>query len=151
MATNPEPPHIVSFELNCRKCAMPFLEDDAASLVGEIAADGAQRGQTTNEALNAWIDRFHDGGHKMPKRAKVDAVSPWSKSGKSSDLAQLDKEHRKLAERALRAGWTHRKTGAGIMLYSPDGETTVGVHGTPSDQRSIRMMRAALRRGGLEL
>ena len=62
----------------------------------------------------------------------------------------LSKDIRKLVKAAERHGWRVVDRGQRWLCYSPDGETIVTVHKTPSDRRAILNARAELRKGGFD-
>ncbi len=58
-------------------------------------------------------------------------------------------ELRRLIVAATTAGWRAVPTRKGFMLRSPDRQTQVLVHHSPSDWRAARNLRAQLRRAGV--
>lgn len=63
----------------------------------------------------------------------------------------LRKDVREIVERAEGQGWRseERKSGR-VLLYSPDGQTIVTLHGTPSDRNWQRAAIRQLRKGGFD-
>lgn len=65
--------------------------------------------------------------------------------------SQIPKDQRQLARLAESLGWVIRRTGGGHFQWlSPDGTTIIVTHGTASDWRALRNMKAQLRRAGVE-
>lgn len=57
----------------------------------------------------------------------------------------------KLVDSLVEQGCRLRTTKAGYFLYLPDGKTTIGLHKSRhSDMRTMRNLRAEVRRAGLE-
>lgn len=65
-------------------------------------------------------------------------------------MAQITKDLKKLMRRIEEAGWRVEDRGKSWACYSPDGETIVFVHKTPSDHRVMRNTLADLKRGGYD-
>lgn len=66
-------------------------------------------------------------------------------------MANRQGEVQKLIKLAEKNGWTAVKRTRGVTLRAPDGVTTVSAHYSHSDVRSIKNMKAALKRAGLKL
>jgi hypothetical protein len=63
----------------------------------------------------------------------------------------MKKDMKKLADRVAGApGWRVEERQSCWICYSPDGETIVNLHKTPSSQRTLRNKLALLRRGGFD-
>jgi len=61
------------------------------------------------------------------------------------------KDVRKLIERAADQGWrVDERRGGSILLFSPDGQTTVTLHQTPSDVNWHHEAVRRLKRGGFD-
>jgi hypothetical protein len=60
------------------------------------------------------------------------------------------KEIRELVARAQAQGWRAEDRGRKILLYSPDGETIVTIHKTPSDRNWRRRAERHMQKGGYE-
>lgn len=56
-----------------------------------------------------------------------------------------------LLKAAEEQGWTIIRSSSGMILRSPDGVSTAGLHMTPRDHRWLKNFRRDLRRGGLEV
>jgi hypothetical protein len=61
-----------------------------------------------------------------------------------------NKDVRAAVRAAERSGWTVVQKARGIQLRSPDGKEIVTVHLTLSDHRSIKNLRADLKRRGVK-
>lgn len=67
----------------------------------------------------------------------------------ASGTMTLKKDTKKLVARVTAApGWRVEERQGCWMCYSPDGETIVNIHKTPSSQRTLRNAMALLKRGG---
>ena len=53
-----------------------------------------------------------------------------------------------LVAEAVAQGWRDDDRGNKVLLFSPDGQTIVTLHWTPSDHRWLANASRALRRGG---
>ena len=65
-------------------------------------------------------------------------------------MSRAAKEIRDLVARAERQGWRVDDRGTKILLYSPDGETIVTIHKTPSDRNWRRQAERRMEKGGYE-
>ena len=59
-------------------------------------------------------------------------------------------DYREVRREAVRQGWVVERRTKGEMFRSPDGETQVMWHSTPSDVNAIRQLVRRLRKGGFE-
>jgi hypothetical protein len=63
----------------------------------------------------------------------------------------MRKDVAELVRRAVEQGWRVEERRSGrILLFSPDGETIVTLHGTPSDRNWQHAAVRQLRRGGFD-
>lgn len=60
------------------------------------------------------------------------------------------KRQRELIEKVERQGWRVEDRGSAWLCFSPDGQTIVTVHKTPSDHRAYQNTISRLRRGGFD-
>ena len=58
------------------------------------------------------------------------------------------KDVQDLVAEAADQGWRIRNRGDKVLLFSPDGQTIVTLHRTPSDHRWLQNAYRDLRRGG---
>lgn len=61
----------------------------------------------------------------------------------------MSRDWQALLDEAEAQGWTRKPTKSGWLYLSPDGESKVMVHRTPSDRRALPNARARFRAGGL--
>lgn len=54
-----------------------------------------------------------------------------------------------LVGEARRRGFRVKETRSGVIVYGDDGVSTASAHWTPSDRRSVKNLRADLRRLGV--
>jgi len=64
--------------------------------------------------------------------------------------SSLAKEAKKLVKEAERQGFTAKEKKNGWMLTVPNGQGSVMIHKTPSDQRALKNALARLRRYGFK-
>ena len=65
-------------------------------------------------------------------------------------MSRAAKEIRDLVTSAERQGWRADDRGRKILLYSPDGETIVTIHKTPSDRNWRHQAERRMEKGGYE-
>lgn len=64
---------------------------------------------------------------------------------------KIQKDFRPLLKAAKDAGWTLHERDKGILLRAPDGKSTQMIHGSNSDFRAVKNLRASLRRAGVRV
>ena len=63
-------------------------------------------------------------------------------------MSRATKDIRDLVAKAEQQGWRADDRGTKILLYSPDGETIVTIHKTPSNRNWRRKAERHMQRGG---
>lgn len=66
-------------------------------------------------------------------------------------MRKTTKDQDALLRQLMNQGWRQRATKKGILLLSPDGETKVQMHSSPSDRRALRNLISMCRAGGAKL